>query len=187
MEVLKNYTPDYVEFKLPEEVSIPTILGEFITDEEAREFVAKSFVATQSKVEAIRFMDDFEINTIREEYQQTLEDVLPELESKANEKHFAAEQAKTESKNAENMVKMANTKIRDLAKEAKAGITEMNLDNKNTWRIPLEGKYYYFTFLNNQLKLAKVKDIPDYEKQDLLNSMNDNKSAFAKLLKLETA
>ncbi len=187
MEIVqKDYTPAELEFKLPEDLSIPKKLGNFLTEEEAREFVAKSFVATQSKVEATRLMDGYEKETMREDYMTELEENLPILELKADEKKMLFEQAKKAAKDAEDMVKMSNLKIRDLAKEVKAGIKKMNLDTKNTWRIQLDGKYYFVTYFEGELLTAKVKDIPDHEKQDLLNSMNDNKSAFKKL-KIKTA
>jgi len=182
MEIVqKDYTPAELEFKLPEDLAIPKKLGNFLTEEEAREFVAKSFVATQTKVEATRLMDEYEKEKIREDYITELEEVLPVLEEKAGEKHLLAEQAKQTAKDAEDMVKMSNLKVRDLAKEVKAGVKKMELEIKNTWRIPMDGKYYFCTYHNGELLVAKVKEIPEHEKQDLLNSMNDNKSAFKKL------
>lgn len=182
MEVVKKeYTPNILEFKLPEDVVIPPSLGKFKSDEEAREFVASKFVATQIKVEATRFMDDYEKEKLREDYQNELEEVLPELEKNSFDKHGTADQAKAEAKSADELVSASNTKVRDLAKEVKAGVKKMQLDNKNTWRIPLEGKYCYVTFHEGELLLARVEDIPDYEKTDLINSMNDNKAAFGKL------
>jgi len=182
MEIIKkDYTPECLEFKLPEDMEIPKTLGKYATEEEAREFIAKSFVATQTKVEVTRFMDEFEKEGLREDYIRELEEVLPGLEDKAGEKHLIAEQARQDAKDATDMVKMSNMKIRDLAKEAKAGVKKMELEIKNTWRIPLDGKYYFVTYHNGELLTAKVQEIPDWEKQDLLNSMNDNKSAFKKL------
>ena len=182
MEIVKkDYIPSILEFKLPEDVIIPKTLGNFKTEDEAREFVAKTFVATQIKVDATRFMDDHEKEELREDYQNELENVLPELEMNAFEKHLAADQAKAEAKNADDRVSASNTKVRDLAKEVKGGVKTIALDNKNTWRIPLEGKYYYVTFINNTLSVAKVMDIPDDERNDLLNSMNSNEAAFKKL------
>lgn len=184
MEVLKNYIPVAVEFKLPE-TNMPVSLGDFEKAEEAREFVAKQFVATQEKVEATRFMDEYEQQTMREEYSDVLENQIPELEKKASEKHAILEEAKQDAKQADDMVKMANTKVRDLAREVKEAIKKIYLDNKNTWRIPLDGKYYYYSYFQGELQLVKIKDIPDYEKNDLLNSMSNNESSFAKLEQVE--
>lgn len=182
MEIIKkDYTPAILEFKLPEDLAIPKKLGNFLTEEEAREFIAKSFVATQTKVEVTRFMDEIEKEVLREDYMLELEEVLPGLEDKAGEKYLIAEVAKQDAKDAADMVKMSNLKIRDLAKEVKAGIKKMNLETKNTWRIPLDGKYYFVTYHDGELLTAKVQEIPEHEKQDLLNSMNDNKSSFKKL------
>ena len=181
MEVVKNYQPEVIRFQLPDDIEIPVKLGEFETEEEAREFMAKTFVATQIKDNATRYMDDFEKDTLRKEYQIQLEDVLPEVEAKAAEKRMILEQAKQEAKNAEELVHMVNTQIKDLAKEVKAGVVTIPLDYKNTWRVPVAGKYYFVTLIAGELLVAKVTDIPEYEKNDVINSGDNNLNAINKI------
>lgn len=72
------------------------------------------------------------------------------------------------------MVNSTITEARALAKEAKRGLVDMKLDDMFTTRIPYRGRYYFFTWIDKQLKLCSIRDIPEHEKTEIWNVMAAN-------------
>lgn len=182
MQLIKDYTPDYIDFGI-ETNEVPTILGEFETPEQAQSFINENFIYMHEKLETTRLMDEYEKETIRQEYINELEEKLPMYQKELLEKASAAEKAKNEEKEAKEIENASLAKVKLLSAEVKKGITEINLDAALTYRIPLNGNYYYYTFVNNVLTLAKIREIPDFERSEIFNSSERNKEYFDDLKK----
>lgn len=182
MQLIKDYTPDYIDFGV-ETNEVPTILGEFETPEQAKQFIVENFIAMNQKLETTRLMDDYEKEAIRNEYERELEENIPIYEKELLLKSMELEKAKDEEKQAKEVVSACMHKIKTLSAEVKKGITEINLDASVTYEIPFNGNYYYYTLINGELKLAKIKEIPEFQKGEIFNSSERNKEFFEKLTK----
>lgn len=176
---LKDYLPKVVEFAVStDDENVPESFGEFKDDKEAADFIHKNLTGINEKISTFRFMDQFEKKEFRKEYSEILELKLPILEKEINEKRRANEEAKRELKTAQENYNAAMNEIKEISNKVRDGRLEIHLDDKLTWRIPYNGKYYYFTFISNEIKLAKVKTIPVHEKEELFNETARNEDYF---------
>lgn len=182
MKKVEDYRPDEIEFTTESNL-VPNQLGQFESEEDARVFMAENLLSVQTKLTAERFMDQFEIEQIREMYSEELEDTLPVLKEDLFKKMEDLERAKQIKKEAEEMVNASLNQIQQLAKEVNERVTEIELDPANTWEVIYDGKRYYYAFIDGILKLAKVADIPIYEMADLISTSEKNARYFEKLKK----
>ncbi|WP_028376023.1 hypothetical protein [Leeuwenhoekiella sp. MAR_2009_132] len=181
-KVVEDYRPNEIVFTA-ESTRVPAVLGQFETEEDARVFMSTNLLAMGSKLTTTRYMDDFELEQIRDEYSEELEDVLPRYKSDHMKKLEDLERAKQVEKEAKEMVNASLNKIQQLAAEANERITEIDLDPSVTWEVPYDGKRYYYTLIDAELKLAKVREIPQFEIEDLLTSCDKNAIYFDRLKK----
>ncbi|MGV3695530.1 hypothetical protein [Flavobacterium sp.] len=186
MELVKDYLPAVIEFTA-KTVEVPDNLGAFETPEDVQKFMSENFVAMSEQVETDRLIDDFEKEHIRDEYIKELEDRLPEYQERYLERAKETEQAKDAEKMAKESVNASLNKVETLAREVKKGTTEINLDAAVTYKVPHNGSYFFYTYIDGQLKLAKVKKIPDHELGDLFNSSERNKTYFDGIKKAKKA
>lgn len=180
MEVVKNYLPAVIEFTAKTS-EVPEILGTFETPEDVQKFMSENFIAMPKQIETNRLLDDYEKDHIRNDYMTELENNLPIYQGQHLEKAKETEAAKEAEKRAKETVSASFNKIEALSKEVRKGVTEMNLDPATTYEVAFNGNYYYYTWLNEELKLAKVKKIPDHDLSDLFNSSERNKTFFESL------
>lgn len=169
----EDYRPKRIDFVVTENEITKKITHPFTDIKQVREYI-KQFVATSAKIEVDRYMDNHEIDQTRNEYIVELEINQPKLEKSLSEKTEALEEAKAQYNAVKEQMAGSNQKIRDLVHTVNSGVKPINLDMATTWRIPIEGMYYYVTYIDGMLKVANVSEIPDSEKQDLLNSQNEN-------------
>lgn len=169
----EDYRPERIDFVVTENEITKKITHPFTDIKQVREYI-KQFVATSAKIEVDRYMDNHEIDQTRNEYIVELEINQPKLEKSLSEKTEALEEAKAQYNAVKEQMAGSNQKIRDLVHTVNSGVKPINLDMATTWRIPIEGMYYYVTYIDGMLKVANVSEIPDSEKQDLLNSQNEN-------------
>lgn len=172
------YRPATIDFDIVNDSIVPESLGKFDTDKEVIQFIQKNLIAVPQRMTVNRFMDSKEKRELREEYQEILEVKLPLVEKELSKASQEYEEAKKKKNNANELVSASVQEAKALANEVKRGVKEINLDDKNTWRVPFEGKYYFYTYIDKQLKLCKVKDIPDYEKSDMYNAQSNNDEFF---------
>lgn len=182
MQVSRTYRPEVIEFTV-ETSEVPLNLGTFKTDDEARLFMAEKLLAVQSKLQTERFMDQVELEALRDQYSEELETVLPQLEQEHLEKHRELETAKQNEKDAKEMVSASITKIKQLANEVNERVTEINLDPATTWECVYNGKRFYYTYMDNEIKLAAIRTIASYEADDLISSSERNATFFEALKK----
>jgi hypothetical protein len=178
MTEIETYRPANIEFDVANSSIVPDNFGQFETENEAFDFIHKHLTAINQKISVNRFMDNFEKKELRGHYADILENKLPIIERDL----MIAEQAFNEAKvNLTNVKEMYNATVNEckmLASTVKKGVKEMNLDDQYTFRVPFDGKYFFITFIDKQVKLCKISDIPSFEKQDLYNAMAVNGDYF---------
>jgi hypothetical protein len=177
MKSLENYRPANLEFEVNTN-EVPLNLGNFKTDKEAIEFINSKLTALGQKITALRFIDNFEKSEIRKEYNDLLENKLPFLKKDLQKAEMELKEAKDKVKELQSQVDGTITEAESLAVQVKIGTKEINLDDNFTWRVAYNGKYFYYTFIDNQIKLAKIAIIPDYEKSELFNQQENNAAFF---------
>jgi hypothetical protein len=174
---MKNefYRPATIEFNVAHDgTNVPESFGEFATAEEAVKFLGTNLISTNQPVTVARFMDNHEKLELRKEYSEILENTLPVHEKELSSAEQNLNEAKKRQKNAEEMYNATISNAKNLANEVKRGLKDMDLDEKYTYRIAYRGRYYYFTYMDKQLRLCLIRDIPEYEKEDLWNNMASN-------------
>jgi len=175
------YRPAVIEFKQPlDESMMPESLGSFDTPEEMAKFIGGNLTAVNQPVTVMRYMDLKEKKEIQEKYSELLENIVPIYKEKLYEARLSLANAKEALKEAEERYNAEMATVQELATEKKRGLREMNLDEKYTFRLPYREKYYFYTWIDKVLKLCLIKNIPEYEKQDLFNAMGSNEEWIEK-------
>jgi hypothetical protein len=180
MHTAETYRPANIEFDVNNGV-IPLNLGlEFKDMNQAINFIGSKLISFNQKVRANRFMDNFEKHEIRKDYQELLENKIPMLEKELMKAQAAHAEAKKALADANEYVSATTNEAKAMAVEVKRGIKEIELDDMYTWSIPVGDKYYFFTFIDSQIKLCKVSDIPFHERSEIFNAMTQNEEFFKK-------
>lgn len=170
----KDYRPANIEFDVAHDGSLmPENFGNFENEQSVFKFLANMSAINQA-ITVNRHMDTKEKQMIRLDYAQVLEDKLPMLEKEQQRRMAELAEAKAKDKEATESVNAAVREARDLAHIVKKGVKEIRLDDKYTVRIPYYGKYYFYTYIDKQLKLCKISDIPESEKNEIFNVMGEN-------------
>ncbi|MCB0376535.1 MAG: hypothetical protein KDD04_11495 [Sinomicrobium sp.] len=177
MYQVEDYQPKEIVFTL-ENTNVPRSLGKFGSEEEAAAFMKENFLAMQTRYTASRYMDQVETEILRDEYRTELEEVLPELRAEHLTRMEELEMAKENEKIAKEAVFKSINKVQELADKVREGVTEMALDFVNTWKLIYNGKKYFYTYMNGELKLAGVQDVSAYEINELTGNSEKNKTFF---------
>jgi hypothetical protein len=175
------YRPAVIEFNVAHDGSLmPESLGSFETPEDMAKFVGGTLTAVNQAVTVMRHMDVKEKKEIQEKYSELLENIVPIYKTKLYEAELALADAKKALKEAEERYNAEMADVQDLASEKKRGLRDMNLDEKYTFRVPYQGRYYFYTWIDKVLKLCLIRQIPETEKQDLFNAMANNEEYIDK-------
>lgn len=126
-------------------------------------------------------MDNKEKSDLRREYSDILENILPVHAKDLSRAENELAEAKKRQKAAEELYNGTVTQAKQLASEVKRGLVELRLDELYTYRVTYKGRYYYYTYIDKQLKLCLIRDIPEFEKTELWNSMAQNEEYIDKL------
>jgi len=177
MRKIENYRPPVIEFTT-KSTEVPSSLGKFKTDDEARLFMAENLLAMQTKLTATRKLDEYEKEQLRKEYTLELEDVLPTYREAYLDAVNQFERAKKLEKDAKEMVNASLNKIQNLADEVNDGITEMELDQAHTWEVVYNGKRLYYTYMDGEIKLCRITLLSPDDIEDLITSSQKNASFF---------
>lgn len=171
----ENYRPVNIEFNVsPEGTDVPESFGEFATAEEALKFVGVNLTAINHGITVSRLMDSVEKKMIREEYIDVMENLVPGFENELSTADRNLTAAKNLLKKAEEGYDYIITKAKCLAQEVKRGLKDITLDEKYTFRVPYKGRYYFFTYIDKQLRLCMIRDISESEKAEIWNQMAGN-------------
>ncbi len=182
MKKVEDYRPDEIEF-VAESKDVPQSLGQFETVDEAHKFMTDNFLFLTSKFTALRVMDEFEIEELRQQYIEELEENHPAIDKAHYDAVVALEDAKKLEKDAKEYVNASLNKIKSLAREVKEGTTEMNLDQAYTYELVFNGKRYYYTIMDGEIKLAGIREISHHEQDDLISTAERNAQSFMKMKK----
>jgi len=175
----ETYRPVNIEFNVTSDLEIiPESLGDYNTSEDATKFIGGNITALNQAITVCRHMDGIEKKLIRENYDDILENQLPRYESELSEAERKLEEAKKSEKEAKERVNAAITEVKGLARQAKRGLVDMDLNELYTFRVPIKGRYYYYTYIDGALRLCKSCDIPERETGDLYNVMASNEEFF---------
>ena len=180
MKDLNNYVPDVPQFELPENIHFPEVIFADCTDmEEVKARLAEHFITVQQKdVVANRIMDDFEISALRANYGEIAEEQLPELyeQMETLKAEFSATKKEYEAR-----IAALNVQFKDLVHLTRKGVKDHPLTVADTFRIPVQGYYLYYSWLGGSFRLALVQEIPKHEYGDLFNAGGCNEEAFRAL------
>lgn len=183
----QNYEPQELQFVLPEAVveMFPLEL-EFHgceTEKDVLKKVNEHFNCMFPENETtMRYMDEFEKDTIRKEYCELVEKDLPEAEA---DLISAVNQAKALKSNAESKLQSIRKQIADLAAEVNDGTVTKKLPSTKTWRIALNGYFLYYAMINDKVRLVKAEKIASYDKSSLWAQEDKNRTAMMELFGLE--
>lgn len=180
MKAVSNYRPEEIDFTVESSI-VPRSLGTFENADKARMFIAENLLGIQTKCSTTRYIDHVEIEALRDQYTDELENELPTIKEEFIKKIEEYERAKKNKKDAEDAVNASLNKIQQLANEVNDRTTEINLDAEHTWEVPFNGKRYYYTYIDKEIKLAKIAEISSYEADDLLTTSERNSKFFNKL------
>lgn len=183
MKKVENYRPAFIEFTA-ESSDVPKFLNDgkpFESNDAAHKYMNEHFVASSTKFQAERQMDDYEVDQLRHQYQEELEEYLPQYKEELKEAEQILAEAKAKRNAAQEAVNACLNKIQQLSMEAQEGVTEMNLDQAFTYEVVYNGKRFYFTIMDKKIQLCGVREIPMYEAEDLLSSSRRNAQSFEAL------
>lgn len=170
-----DYRPERIEFNVsPDGSGVPETLGEFENAEAAGKFIGSKLTALNRGITVSRLMDATEKKATRQEYSDVLENEVPVYEKQLAAADLALANAKATLKNAQEAYDFVIGRAKNLAAEAKRGLKDMVLDEKYTYRVPYKGRFYFFTYVDGQLKLCLIREIPESEKGDLWNALGTN-------------
>lgn len=153
---------------------MPESFGAFANAEEAAKFMGGNLIISNHSITVNRHMDHVEKKLLREQYEDVLENVLPLNEKKLSVATSEATEAKKKEKDAQETVNATITEVKGLAYEVKRGLREMRLDENYTFKVPFRGRFYFYTFIDGNVRLVKINDIPEHEKSEIFNSSASN-------------
>jgi hypothetical protein len=173
------YRPEIIEFDLTHDGScIPASLGNYKTADEAQKFMGQNLVGVPQALTTGRIMDFTEKTNIRKSYDAILENKVPVWKDEVIDCENELATAKENLKVAREKLDSAIEEATMMAMQVKRGVVEIKLDDAFTWRVPYKGKYYFFTYIDKELKLAHISSIPETEKQEIWNAMARNEEFF---------
>lgn len=181
---LKNYAPVQPEFKLPKGVSFPKVIFEGAKNmDDIRKYLSGRFIAeSMTDAKAIRLLDSYEKASLRSNYSELMEDEQPKLEEQLANIEADCKQIIKEAKD---KLQAVITQIRDLVYQVKQGDKEVDLPTDSTVRIPLDGHYLYYAWINGMFQLCRVDKIPSWDEQSLFANPETNKEAFREVLGID--
>ena len=183
---LTNYVPSEINFVLSDKVKEKyplTLFDGAKTPEEVIKIVNDKFIALFPENEiASRFYDKHEVNEIREEYCIKQENEVPK---RLQEMEETLERIKTVKKKVEEAYNSALMEVRDLAARVKDGTTDVPLSATGTFRLALDGMYLFYSWVDEQFKLAKAAKIPEWDRNSLWAQEDKNRIAMKELFGLD--
>jgi len=175
----ETYRPENLEFDVAHDGSpVPENLGIFETAEDATTHMEKNFSTTNQALTVNRFMDNFEKSELRKQVTDILENRMPSLEQDLRDACEAYNIAKKEKEDAAGMVTAYVNEAKAKSVEVKNGVKEMRLDELSTWKLPYKSKFYFFTYIDKQVRLVKISEMTELDKQELFSQGNINAEIF---------
>lgn len=171
----QEYRPAVIEFEVVGNLNeIPHDLGSFQTADDAKDFMHQNFTYLTSNLTAVRYMDNTEKHRIRQSVCELNEDELPRLQKALDEAEYDLKKAKDAVKAAQEAVNSTINTLRSYGVDIKRGTRPIELDEEFTFKVSYGGKFLYYTFIDNRIKLASISDILEHEKGELYSSSEKN-------------
>ena len=124
---------------------------------------------------ATRKYDAHEIQEIREEYCLKQENEAP---MRKEELEVTLERIKAMKKKAEDAYNSVLLEIADLAARVKKGTCDFALPATETVRIALNGNFLFYSWVDGELQLTKVDEIPEWDRNSLWSQEDWNRRAM---------
>lgn len=175
---MKKTQPHPIKFAVASK-AVPHCLGHFDTEAQASEFMAQNLLAIPAQLTATREMHEHEKQALRVAYAKELEEQLPVYRDAHMDAVEHLKAAKRHEKQAKERVNAILNEVQYLADEVKEGLTDMVLSPNHTWEVIYKGQKHYFTYINQQIRLCKVLEVPDDQAADLISSSDKNQAFFA--------
>ena len=185
---LLNYRPEKIEFVLTEAQremykDVLTICNGAKNADEAIKVFNEKFNCLFPEGElATRKYDAHEIGEIREEYCLKQENEAP---MRKDELETTLERIKAMKKKAEDAYNSVLLEIADLAARVKKGTTDFSLPATQTVRIALNGNFCFFSWVDGQMQLVKVEEIPEWDRNSLWSQEDWNRKAMKEVFGIE--
>lgn len=176
-----EYRPINIEFKVANSTGVPENLGLFETADEALKYMQDNFAYFTRPLTAARLMDEKEKHELRSRACDLLEYDIPNLEQELDRAIEHERKAKEAVKNAKEALNSVVNTAKAYGKETKRGIKEIDLDEDYTYRIACDGQFLFYTYIDKQLKLAKVCDISEAERGELYSASEKNEARFRQI------
>jgi len=162
-----------------ESEEVPESLGTFPTLDDAREHLALNTVFENVEISTSRLYSEEEIKEFKEKVLDIVENELPEADDKRENAEFEFQNAKKKKEEALEMYTALIVEMKDLAAEIRKGITDVKLPFFRAFRLPYNGKYYTYVWLDSgEVVLADVNLIPENQKQELFSANETNTFFF---------
>lgn len=146
------------------------------TSKEAIETIQDKFNCLFPEGEvATRKYDAHEIQEIREEYCLKQENEAP---LRKEELEITLERIKAMKKKAEDALNSVMLEIADLAARVKKGTCDFLLPPTETVRIALNGSFLFYAWVDGEMQLVKVDEIPDWDRNSLWSQEDWNRKAM---------
>ena len=183
MNTETNYRPAHIEFDVATDDTImPETFGTFEKPEDAIKFIGGNLVTTNSPITVSRHMDNFEKSELRKKYNSILEDALPIAERERSEKEQIFNDAKKELSDANATVQACEIEAKGIARRVKRGTVEMKLDEDYTFRVPYRGRFYFYTYIDKEVRLVHIRDMAGSEKQEIFSASAENEAFIEKYI-----
>ncbi|SDO13387.1 hypothetical protein SAMN04487900_11094 [Prevotella communis] len=185
---LLDYRPEKIDFVLTEAQKemfkeILVVCNGAKTSKEAIKVFEEKFNCLFPEGElATRKYDEHEIQEIREEYCLKQENEVPK---RKEELETTLERIKAMKKKAEEAYNSALLEIADLAARVKKGTTDFALPATETIRVALNGNFCFFAWVDGQMQLVKVTEIPDWDRNSLWSQEDWNRRAMKEVFGIE--
>ena len=185
---LLDYRPEKIEFVLSEAQRemfkdvLVVCKGAKSRDEAVKVFQDKFNCLFPEGELAVRKYDAHEIQEIREEYCLKQENEFPK---RKEELELTLERIKAMKKKAEEAYNSVLLEIEDLAARVKKGTTDFTLPATDTVRVALNGCFCFFAWVDGEMQLVKVTEIPDWDRNSLWSQEDWNRKAMKEVFGIE--
>lgn len=180
----ETYRPIRIEFNVAHDGSnMPESFGQFKSADEALKFIGASLISVNQGVTVARHMDVFEKTELRKNYSDMMENIIPLYEQQLSDAEYKLTEAKNNLKHAQEAYDTYISEVKTKAQQVKRGLVDFQLDELFTFRVAYKGRYYYYTYIDQEIKLCLIRDIPEYEKSEIWNQMAGNEEFIDKKLK----
>ena len=175
----QGYRPAIIEFDVaPDGTTVPEKIGTFESADDAVLFMQKNFFAFNQAVTVNRHMDNFEKSELRKKVTDILENIMPVQDQRLGDAVDEFNTAKSKKEDAIEAVNTYTNEAKAISVEVKRGLKEMKLDELFTWKVPYKGRYYYFTYIDKEVRLVKISDMTETEKTELFSQGKINEEVF---------